>query len=154
VNVASCQPEAATRRQRLRRSFHAFLVGWAATVAFYLACWLVTVPGWGKGQSISTVFGFGGLILVYAAPVWLCVVLPLSLFVNARSALCSVWFAPLFGAACGSIAFQLEFIADAYMRRDVFMLLAAALIGGASWSVFAAWLRHASRDVERVELAR
>jgi hypothetical protein len=127
--------------QRARSSLTALFVGWAAGEFFFLVysvCQGDFSLGW---------IGDGVLTLLFAAPVWLVVMLPLSLFVRPNHPMCRARIAPFVGAAIAlpAIAGELALVYPLLFDSGSFRYVGCALcIGATAWSWFAWLLRRST----------
>jgi hypothetical protein len=127
---------------RARASFLAFALAWIScgTILFIVFSWIAP-----PRDVLTGVFGIVSIMLVFAAPVWLLVMLPLSLMVTARSIFCRSWFALLFGGACGALAvvsvrelFLIQLPWDGFYSA---ICALSALSDAFGWYAFTSWLR-------------
>lgn len=134
---------------RVAVAFGALLVGWIAGCVVVLGVEGFLVAG----SDLDDVLGFALLIGAFAGGAWLVSVLPLALFGNHDGWFFRPAYAPLVGAACGVALLLLEiwvFFGDPPWgvvrgRIDfgaVYLLVVAAVVGGALWTSYTAWMRR------------
>jgi hypothetical protein len=130
------RPRRTARRALL--SFVAFVCGVTTGAVLLLALALATGEGSGDWpRFMGTSFSVVG---VFAAPVWLLAMLPLSLATPLDAPILQRWRAPGFGALCGALGTFLELaFLDPWIIGMAWPFLGVgAVVGGVAWGGFAA----------------